>query len=79
MFDKCLQPGAINTANWEVTRLGVPHLILTALAADKQVLMTGFPSGGPIPPDGTTYSPPPFDLIGVNEQPVAAFLDLPFV
>lgn len=69
----------LDATNWTVTHALQDYLVLTAQAADRQVLLTGSPTGGFTPPNGIAYAPPPFDLIGANEQPVVAFAKVPFV
>lgn len=79
VFNKTVRPGALNAANWFVTHNLDNYAIITALAADRQVRLTGFSLGAFSPPEGISYSPPPADLYGTNGLPVAAFVKIPFV
>lgn len=79
-FDKPLQADpALNAANWGLNQGIIAQFIgNAAVATPPHVTGTMVPQiGGP--PVGTIrYDPPPFDVIGQNGLPVAAFI-IPFV
>jgi len=69
--------GAIQKLNWAVVIDGLPAVINTATALiDRVRLDLGL--GGGLNGDNTvTYAPPPFDVVGTQGAPAAAFALFP--
>lgn len=80
-FDLPLSLGALDVSNWFVRWGGSRRAIASAdamsfngLEGVRLAFGLPFPEPGP---DVVSYSPPPFDLKGLTDVPVAAFADFP--
>lgn len=76
-FSEAIQAASLDTSNWHVTYSNQAYLCVVANATGGQVVIQlASPSGGG-PDDIVTFTPPPFDVVGVGGQPVAAFGSFP--
>lgn len=80
-FDRALQPGLINAANWAVHSGSQKYVGTVATAASPaahQVTVTMFPQMPPPAPGNRAYfNPPPFDVLSLTGAPAALFADFP--
>lgn len=73
-FDRPLQPGPLNTANWGFTCAGTRKVATSAASIGNNVNFTLGIGGSTDPnPDHVDYDPPPFDVIDTEGNPADAF------
>lgn len=78
VFDRPLQPGVVQGANWFARRANVARLFFPDPSAAGAAVSGSAPvSGADIGPDIVSYSAAVPDVIGANGVPVAAFTDFP--
>lgn len=68
-FDKPLEPGPLDVSNWLVLGVGSGSVVAATSAASTVVLEMDEIFN----PVQVEYSPPPFDVVGVNGLAVEAF------
>lgn len=78
-FDKILQSGALDAANWSFRATGNSFAGLTAVAAGAIVSGTSGPPVEDAGSDVANYGPPPFDVLDAEQRPALAFSDFPLV
>jgi len=76
-FDAPLVPALLNPTNWRIRRANSNNPGISASATGSIVSGTASPGTPQFGPDRLFFDPPPFDLIGLNGLPVAAF-DMPY-
>lgn len=76
-FDKALQSGALNAANWDFIATDIDFTGLTAVAAGSVVSGTSAAGLGDIGPDAANYAAAPADVLSLTGLPAAAFVDFP--
>ena len=79
LFDKALQAGVLNEANWTFFASGSPFLGDSATAAGNVVSgasTIGIPGPGD---DVANYAAAPADVLSLTGLPAAAFTDFPLV
>lgn len=76
-FDKPLQPGALNSANWSLRANGNALSANTAAAAGNVVSgIMGLPVADP-GIDVINFAPPPADVLSLTGLPAVAFAGFP--
>lgn len=79
-FDQALKPGILwDTANWFVrwNNLTRPVTNVTTVGAQAVLQLDAGVLG--MGPDVVSFSPPPFDIEGLWNNPVQAFLPYPLI
>lgn len=79
-FDQPLKRGAAwDTANWFVRWSNLTRPVVNVTTVDAQVVLQL--DAGVLSPGGdvVSFSPPPFDIEGLWQNPVQAFTDYPLI
>lgn len=67
----------LDAANWQIAFGGVLYTIVAVATDGREVTIDVIATLVPHAPDGVTFSPPPFDLLGTDGGTAAAFADFP--
>ena len=78
-FDQALQPGALDTANWDFRVANNLRPLVSAVASGAVVSVVTSGANPSIGPNAVSYSPPPFDVLNASNQAAVAFLNFPLV
>lgn len=78
-FDRPLTAGALNAANWLITKpAGGGTVVATGASASGSVVSGTWVGGIGAPGTGSIeYAPPPFDVLSASGQPALAFSGFP--
>lgn len=73
-FDAPLTPALLDVANWAVRYEGFTYTVLSAQAyADATVRLVLLKAAATALPNRVSFSPPPFDLLGLDLSQVQPF------
>lgn len=80
-FDRPIKdPGVpLDAANWTVIWAANVWTNVLVLVLGGNVVVNRLAQAPAAPPDRVSYAPPPFDVVGLDDVPAAAFVDFPVV
>lgn len=78
-FDRPLQPGTLDPANFDITHLNQDRVITSATAIGNRVDLRSNPAMPFTPPNGISYHATPPEIFNLDGLPAAPFVKLPFI
>ncbi len=76
-FDQPLAPDTLDITNWFMRADNEAFPVTSAISAGSIVTLVGGIGSADVGDDVVTYTPPPFDVIGMNALEAIAFADFP--
>lgn len=73
-FNKPLQPATLDFANWTIRALGFLRTTTAASSSGSVVSGTSVLGAADPGPDVISFTPPPFDVLDLEDRPAAAFV-----